>query len=94
MSKLTAPFTPEQVKNLRAWQASDYVHPFTCCDHQTMTVETDGFHCPKCGEIQTWCHDFMANGLIPNWWREEFQPGPCNGVTTQSPSPTTPDPEA
>lgn len=66
MKHLTAPFTPEQVKNLRAWQESDYVHPFTCCDHQTMTVETDGFHCPKCGGVQTWCHDFMASGKIRN----------------------------
>lgn len=69
MNKITAPFTPEQVKNLRAWQESDYVHPFTCCNHQTMTVEMDGFHCPKCGTVQTWCHDFMASGRLPRQFK-------------------------
>lgn len=30
MTKITAPFTVEQVKGLNRWQASHEVHPFTC----------------------------------------------------------------
>lgn len=63
--KLKAPFTDEQVRKLKAWQECDYVHPFTCCDHQTMSVETRGFVCPKCGLVQTWCHAFMALDIPP-----------------------------
>lgn len=74
MKHITAPFTDDQVKNMRAWQESDQVHPFTCCDHQTMTVETDGFHCPKCGQVQTWAHEIMASGWKP---RSPFPPIPA-----------------
>lgn len=62
--KITAPFTMEQVKHLLEWQRSKYVHPFTCCDHQTMEASTEGFICPKCGLIQTWCHAIMAEPMI------------------------------
>lgn len=61
MSMIYAPYTEEQVARLREWQASDFVHPFTCC-HVGMNVEQHGFVCLKCGNIQTWCHDFMAEG--------------------------------
>lgn len=30
MSRLTAPWTPEQVAALNAWQTNDRLHPFTC----------------------------------------------------------------
>jgi hypothetical protein len=30
MAKITAPFTPEQVEGLNAWQRCEWVHPFTC----------------------------------------------------------------
>lgn len=65
-----APFTEKQVQNLKAWQNCDEVHPFTCCDHQTMTVDKDGFHCPKCGKVQTWCHDYMASGWLPRSFKD------------------------
>lgn len=58
--RVYAPFTEEQMKCLDAWQTSGEVHPFTCCDHQTMVVKPGGFVCPKCGQVQNWCHDFMA----------------------------------
>jgi len=58
--RIDAPFTAEQVRNLRLWQQNDNVHPFTCCDHQTLVVTKAGFKCPKCKTLQTWCHAFMA----------------------------------
>lgn len=63
ISKINALFTAEEVKHLQEWQASDYVHPFTCCDHIIMEVSEAGFTCPKCGRLQTWCHDFMTEPL-------------------------------
>lgn len=30
MSKITAPFTPEQVEQLNRFQQLEYMHPFTC----------------------------------------------------------------
>jgi len=35
MSQIKAPWTQEQVDALNAWQASDYVHPFTCGNRHT-----------------------------------------------------------
>lgn len=70
--QISAPFTAEQVAMLREYQQDDYVHPFTCCDHQTMTVETDGFHCPKCGRVQTWCWLWMADGSFKKFYRPKL----------------------
>lgn len=61
-----APFTPEEVAKLREWQACDWVHPFTCCEHLTMDVTERGFVCRRCGREQHWCHDFMTKGAPPN----------------------------
>lgn len=66
MSQITPPFTAEQVAGLIAWQECGWVHPFTCCDHQTMRAEPRGLVCPKCERVQTWAHDFMAEGAPPN----------------------------
>jgi len=63
LGRIKAPFTEEQVKHLREWQRNDQVHPFTCCNHRTMEVSTEGFICPACGVVQTWCHDFMAEPI-------------------------------
>ena len=35
MERLRAPFTPEQVAALNAYQASNQFHPFTCGDRST-----------------------------------------------------------
>jgi hypothetical protein len=70
MSLITTPWTQEQVDALNRWQMSGFVHPFTCSeDHpldggyeDIMIAEFDGFHCPTCGHLQIWAHDFM---LLP-----------------------------
>jgi hypothetical protein len=55
----TAPFTDDEVRILKLWQANDYMHPFTCCDHQPMEPTNEGMKCLKCGRLQEWVHDFM-----------------------------------
>lgn len=55
-----APFTDDEVRILKLWQENDYMHPFTCCDHQTMEPTNEGMKCPKCGRLQEWVHDFMV----------------------------------
>jgi len=60
-----APFTPEQVSALNRWQASSYVHPFTCPDnHQgdrNLVAREDGWHCPTCSYQQSWAHRGMLH---------------------------------
>ena len=81
---MKAPFAEEQVANLKKWQETVWVHPFTCCSHDgceraeredggTLIPTTDGWHCP-CGKYkQDWAHDNMCNGEIPPDWRIEFK---------------------
>lgn len=69
--RVTAPFTNEQVDALNKWQRLGYVHPFTCCSHETckkheyavgtLTATTEGWVCP-CGKYtQDWAHSYMAD---------------------------------
>jgi hypothetical protein len=65
---MKAPWTDEQVKKLKAWQANDRYHAFTCpghhnnCfDHRKLIPTNEGWIC-ACGEYrQDWAHDFMVN---------------------------------
>lgn len=62
-----APWTDEEVRSLSEYQACEYFHSFTHCDHQTLIATKDGWVCPKCSNSdQKWCHIWMANGD----WRE------------------------
>lgn len=58
-----APFTNEQVENLKSWQRGP-VHEFTCTcsSDEPLEVNSDGFFCTACGKTQDWCHDYMADG--------------------------------
>ena len=74
-TRITAPFTPEQVKGLNEFQHS-WMHPFTCggeyChrgereDDGILIARETGWVCP-CGKYtQDWAHAFMADGAPPN----------------------------
>lgn len=69
MSVIRAPFTPEQVAELRRWQTSGRVHPFTCplssCSVRVLTPSEAGWACAGCGYEQDWAHDFMTEGMLP-----------------------------
>lgn len=49
-----APFSDWDVEVIREYQKGEIFHPYTCCDHQTMTMSRAGLVCPKCGALQTW----------------------------------------
>lgn len=74
MEKVTAPFTPDQVQHLNAFQNGP-VHSFTCCSPDipectrasglsdgTLIATEEGWTCP-CGKYkQDWAHAEMADG--------------------------------
>jgi hypothetical protein len=66
---IRAPWTPEQVAALNAWQTSSGTHPFTCgCDtchpgiNSVLHATPDGWRCPitGCQYVQDWAHPFMV----------------------------------
>jgi hypothetical protein len=96
---ILAPWTPEQVRNLNAFQSGGGMHPFTCGkDHGAQAValiaRTDGWHCsaPPCDYRQDWAHAFMAD---PTAWPKPFPRGvavlPGPGATP-APAPAPVDP--
>jgi hypothetical protein len=96
-----APWTPEQVRNLNAFQSGGGMHPFTCGkDHgaqaMALIARTDGWHCsaPPCDYRQDWAHAFMAD---PTAWPKPFPRGvtvlPGPGATpAPTPAPVDPAP--
>lgn len=72
--RVDAPFTAEQVVRLADWQASDYVHPFTCPDRgdrrhlpgDVLEPTVAGMICRRCDYLQTWVHDCMVDGVTLN----------------------------
>lgn len=66
---IRAPFTPAQVRGLRAWQEAGHVHPFTCGNgHGALDVDRAGWYCTQCDYTQDWAHAFMGDGPPPNPW--------------------------
>lgn len=70
-----APFTPEQVASLNAYQVSGFMHPFTCgadgCRGIRLIAAENGWRCASqaCDYRQDWAHEFMAD-----WsWRAAFE---------------------
>jgi hypothetical protein len=68
--KITAPFSPEQIKALNYFQWSGVFHPFTCANqgdeaHNGRQVELvatkAGWICPYCDYTQDWAHALMAD---------------------------------
>lgn len=77
--QIRAPWTPEQVAALNAFQLHGGMHPFTCgADHPgpspALVARPDGWHCPgtyraPCDYRQDWAHRFMAD---PHAWPKPF----------------------
>jgi len=70
---IEAPWTPEQVEALNAYQTSGAWHPFTCANRDPATHEAHGrgdygvliatpagWVCEDCNYTQNWAHRFMA----------------------------------
>lgn len=77
---IRAPWTPEQVAALNAFQQRGGMHPFTCGGDHTpgsppLIAYTDGWRCPQpygeaCDYQQGWAHGFMAD--LEAWPKSPF----------------------
>lgn len=70
-----APWTDQQVENLKDWQSSGYVHPYTCGqrnpethtwsewggDFGILIPTKTGWVCPDCSYTQDWAHEFSVS---------------------------------
>lgn len=75
----TAPWTPEEVEALNAYQEGGWFHPFTCgrCrdadprwpspDEHLLVATEAGWICPTCDYTQDWAHEFMFTGPPEAW---------------------------
>src|SRR5262245_46147834 len=59
---IRAPWTPEQVANLNAYQANCRFHPYTCRDRHNLVATPAGWVCVEqgCDYQQTWAHRMSA----------------------------------
>lgn len=79
METIKAPFTPEQVKNLKEWQEGPS-HEFTCggLNHpegknNVLIPTEEGWKCPSCDYTQDWAYLNMADGsFMNNFYNSEF----------------------
>lgn len=82
LSRITVPFTPEQVQSLNEYQASGHFHPFTCQNvgsrHPVLVAAADGWRCPSCEYKQDWAHEWMADG---SWHRGAAELLTMGGLT-------------
>jgi hypothetical protein len=66
-----APFTPDEVASLDAFQRSGVWNPFTCrdeaCRRELVATEA-GWNCPACPYTQDWAYTWMADWT---WRRPE-----------------------
>jgi len=60
----SAPFTDEEIKHINEYQCAAYMHPLTCTcgNHIRLIATKDGLICSNCGRLQTWVHEWIANG--------------------------------
>lgn len=71
MNQVHAPWTAEQVENLRKWQASGYVHPFTNGDQRDLIPTVNGWIEEEDGPVaQTWAYDHMLDGSFLSHFSE------------------------
>lgn len=65
---LLAPWTEEQVANLRRYQEAGWVHPYTCTCGVDLEPTAGGWRCPGgCGYEQDWAlRELAENGPPEN----------------------------
>lgn len=75
--RITAPFSDEQVKELKNWQRNYKVQPLTCPNRDapghierlnrekgTLVPYRAGWFCLDCDYAQDWAHKFMVDGSL------------------------------
>jgi len=79
MKKAFAPFTKEQLDNIKVFQENSSIHPFTCggegnhseCERISrsgegiLVAKEKGLKCPYGKYTQNWVHKFMAEKFEP-----------------------------
>lgn len=78
-SKITAPWTDDEVAALNRFQTCGFVHEFTCIDDhgsasRVLIARRDGWHCPSCGYRQDWAHRFMLQEPVNPFAGTPIQP--------------------
>lgn len=61
MTKRLAPFDPEEVRSLNAYQGSGVMHEFTCPQRSPLRATTEGWVCDCCDYTQFWAWEVMAD---------------------------------
>lgn len=60
---IEAPWTADEVENLRRWQEDGRVHEFTGTDGGALIPTEAGWIAVEGGPVvQTWAYEFMTNG--------------------------------
>ena len=62
--RVEAPWTDEQVENLRRRQAAQWLHPYTGPDHVDLVPSREGWRLPDGTIFQTWAHQYDVDGDI------------------------------
>lgn len=69
-----APWSTSQIENLNDYQASGFMHPYTCCnthEDRNLIATRDGFVCRHCDYTQNWAYGFTTDG---DWRRTMMSP--------------------
>ena len=62
MEQINAPWTPDQVDSLNAYQRGGLFHEYTWGEHQTLIATPEGWRtAPGEPVYQNWAHGFTAN---------------------------------
>lgn len=61
--RVKAPWSEEQIAELKKWQASKEVHPFTSAEHAVLLPSKEGWVAKEGGPVvEDWAWDFMLDG--------------------------------
>ena len=62
MNRVEAPWSPDQVASLNAYQQAGYVHPFTSASGPDLIATEAGWvEQPNGPVVQDWAHEFMTD---------------------------------
>jgi hypothetical protein len=75
MEMVRAPFTDEQLANIRDWQTAGIVHEYMCelSGATVLEVHREGLKCGQCGYTQTHVLAGVADGSMLKAQRETME---------------------
>ena len=63
---IQAPFDNTTVARIRKYQNNPVVHPYTCTNGHTLSIDKEGLKCHTCDYKQTWIHSSSIQEGIYN----------------------------